>query len=80
MAAADTQNTTMRLLLKINDYRVIARLIGVLYKLKVLSAEYCDKTIDKMTVISLKKELLKRNPKDTLTEDFNAKSDQNQKR
>lgn len=69
-----THGKTHNLKMKINNARAIARLLGVLYRLKILPLDICDKLVNKLTVSVLKDDLSKRYPKEYLKEDFNDES------
>lgn len=59
--------------MKINNARVIARFLGVLYRLKIISLDVCDKLVNKITVSVIKEDLSKRYPKEYLKEDLDGK-------
>lgn len=58
--------------MKINNARAVARLLGVLYRLKIIPLNVCDRLVDQLTVSVLKNDLSKRYPKEYLKEDFNG--------
>ena len=58
--------------MKINNARAIARLLGMLYRLKIIPLNVCDRLVNELTVSVLKDDLSKRYPKEYLKEDFDG--------